>query len=520
MKNPLLAGIVFLSLLVGVVQAATFQGLGDLPGGSVESYAYGLSADGSVVVGKSKSLESGTHFDAYIWTQSTGMVGLGDMRNDGSPYSEAWGVSGDGSTVVGMAQDMDYHSVAFRWTAGGGMTSLGIIDGTIIFSRATAISNDGSTIVGMSDSALGDQAFKWTAADGMVGLGDLPGASFSSSALGVSNDGSVIVGSSRSTNSGYNFVEAFRWTESDGMVGLGDLPGSLFCSVAYDTSADGSVVVGEGTSTASGQNDEAFRWTSAGMVGLGDLPGGVSYDMVDSTAYGVSGDGAIIVGEGFGTSGTRAIIWDATNGMRDLGAVLTSEYGLDLTGWTLYQARAISENGKVIVGYGRNPSGKTEAWRVDLSTPGDGEDNPLMPTTPDPDPNGAWIFDETTGTGAWFDPTPAEKFIYETDGNSNFVSIQLPNSVPDNDGLYTVFDSINGTVILAAGSTYNFPIPVTAFTVSGIDPAVDGEDPLAFPTFLVFDQQTVSFTMIPVPEPTMTILLTAGGLSILLRKRT
>jgi len=33
--------------------AASFQGLGDLPGGSVNSSAYGVSADGSVVVGQS-----------------------------------------------------------------------------------------------------------------------------------------------------------------------------------------------------------------------------------------------------------------------------------------------------------------------------------------------------------------------------------------------------------------------------------------------------------------------------------
>ena len=55
-------------------QAAFFQGLGDLPGGSFSSQASGLSADGSVVVGSGVSAKSQ---EAFRWTQQTGMVGLG-----------------------------------------------------------------------------------------------------------------------------------------------------------------------------------------------------------------------------------------------------------------------------------------------------------------------------------------------------------------------------------------------------------------------------------------------------------
>ncbi len=74
--------------------------------------------------------------------------------------------------------------------------------------------------------------------------------------------------------------------------GLGDLPGGTFTSRAYGVSADGAVVVGEG-SRADG-NDGAFRWTaSGGMVDLGDLPGGNFY----SRARGVSADGAVVVGD-------------------------------------------------------------------------------------------------------------------------------------------------------------------------------------------------------------------------------
>ena len=68
--------------------AATFQGLGDLPGGSVESWAYAVSPDGSVVVGSSSS-SSGQQ--AFRWTSGQGMVGLGYLPGTGQ--SEATSAS-------------------------------------------------------------------------------------------------------------------------------------------------------------------------------------------------------------------------------------------------------------------------------------------------------------------------------------------------------------------------------------------------------------------------------------------
>ena len=43
----------------------------------------------------------------------------------------------------------------------------------------------------------------------------------------------------------------------------------------------------------------------------------------------------MIVGYGRSVSGTEAFIWDSVNGMRSLKEVLITEYGLDLSGWTL-----------------------------------------------------------------------------------------------------------------------------------------------------------------------------------------
>ena len=73
----------------------------------------------------------------------------------------------------------------------------------------------------------------------------------------------------------------------------------------------------------------------------------------------------MVVGTGNSASGEEAFIWQSKSGMRNLRDVLITDYGLDLTGWTLYRTQAISGNGRAICGYGRNPSGYyVEAWLV------------------------------------------------------------------------------------------------------------------------------------------------------------
>jgi len=212
-------------------------------------------------------------------------VGLGGLN------SFATGVSADGSTVVG-----NNLNGAFIWTAASGMVGLGTLgDPLHSSSYASAISADGTTVVGQSYSSTSDQAFIWTAATGMVGLGTLPGALYQYSyASAVSADGSTVVGATVDND---GFPEAFIWTAATGMVGLGTLgfPGGSWWSHATGVSADGSTVVG--TSTGNGGTDfpEAFIWTAAtGMVGLGALPGA---GFPESRAYGVSADGLTVVGE-------------------------------------------------------------------------------------------------------------------------------------------------------------------------------------------------------------------------------
>ena len=355
-RNTLLGAVlVALCCTVGQATAMTFTPLEDLPGGSFFSRAFGVSADGSVVVGQSNS--SSGLFEPFRWTSNGGMVGLGDLPggsfsdDDNEPI-----VSANGSVVVGQSNSSSGFE-AFRWTNEGGMVGLGDLPGGTFASSAWGVSADGSVVVGASNSASGDEAFRWTSGGGMVGLGYLPGGSSFSSSEDVSADGSVIVGASNSASG----LEAFRWTSDGGMVGLGDLPGGSFASVADGVSADGLVVVGFGNldETAS----EAFRWTSeGGMIGLGDLPGG----LFSSFAHEANADGSVVVGEGNTASGSEAFRWTSESGMQNLRELLIAGGATGLTGWNLTHARAVSADGRVIVGYGTNPRGQTEGWIAHL----------------------------------------------------------------------------------------------------------------------------------------------------------
>jgi probable HAF family extracellular repeat protein len=100
---------------------------------------------------------------------------------------------------------------------------------------------DGRVIVGKAPTA-----FRWTEAEGMISLGTLAPAEelgVYSEAFAVSATGNAVVGVSKHSRDGPEF-EAFLWTPALGMEGLGDFPGDDFVSFAYGVSGDGSVVVG------------------------------------------------------------------------------------------------------------------------------------------------------------------------------------------------------------------------------------------------------------------------------------
>ena len=255
-----------------------------------------VSADGLVVVGTRLSPPQ----EAFRWTFGGNVEGLGDLPGGGAT-SSGFGVSGDGSVVVGASTTATGDG-AFRWTPQTGMVYLGDLPGGRTQSLALGTSGDGSVVVGYGYADENHrQATRWTAETGMVGLGILPGG-FDSTANAVSADGSVVVGINTFLPSTPNFrTEAFRWTAAEGMISLGDLAGEPTGSNALDVSADGSVIVGYGRDSIG--SSKAMFWTAdTGMVKLQDalLSAGVTNldGWLLTEARGVSADGKTIVGVG------------------------------------------------------------------------------------------------------------------------------------------------------------------------------------------------------------------------------
>jgi probable HAF family extracellular repeat protein len=342
--------------------AASFQGLGNLPGGDPpHSIPWDISPNGTIVVGESQSPNG---LEAYRWSADTGMVALGSLGGEDF-FSTAWRISADGRVIVGASRSPSSgeRTEAFRWTAELGMVGMGDLPGGVFSSSARGVSADGSVITGVSTSELAPsfgELFRWTESTGLEGLGTLGGSEIPAGIpWQISRDGTTIVGWSSSENG----REAFRWTRSEGMVGLGDLPGPFFDSQATDVSADGSIVIG----IADGlEGVTSFRWTAAtGMVDLGRPPGAGG-----SSLLGASADGSAAIGDSPFIGDVVPIIWDETHGMRNLVDVL-EELGLGpaMAGWDLETATAISPDGLTVGGWGYNPQGNVEAWLAYLGEP-------------------------------------------------------------------------------------------------------------------------------------------------------
>jgi probable HAF family extracellular repeat protein len=331
------------------------------------SCANAVSADGTFVVGYAD--QSGVQ-SAIRWTSKTVNTVLGSLTSTAGP-SEARAIDASGDTITGFATPntarTEYHVIV--WKSGTwGATDLGAVPGTPPTGAARGISGDGTVVVGRTGEGAitSHQGFRWTQTGGYQLLGYFNGGPDPSlaygTAEGVSADGSVVVGSASDPN---DVAVAFRWTKTNGMQSLGNLGGVASNAGANAANTNGSVIVG----AADGPSGlEAFRWTSQGMVGLGDLSGG---DFA-STAYGVSADGHRVVGQGSSAANTtgEAFFWDDSGGLRTLKDAM-AERGFEdpLSDWVFQVAKAISADGKVVVGCvvsASSQSAAPQAFRVRL----------------------------------------------------------------------------------------------------------------------------------------------------------
>ena len=366
---------VLLLLSFSLQAEPSFEALGTLGGNS--STVADLSDDGSHVVGSSSN---GSYTEAYVWSLGT-MTGLGNL---GGQRSQATAISADLNTVVGTS-DNGERDEAFIWTELLGMRGLGHIGAGP--SVASAVSADGSVVVGtngvpgtaattLPPALAGDQvAFRWREASGIQSLGfiEVPLeendiSSFDevilgsgSGATGVSADGDTVFGNLFSYVA-FTFIRfqvlqnvphGFTWTEADGFMRV--IPGGSGSNLS-GANNNLSVLVGDRLYTrdltAPIPSDYTINETQLAFL------------------FDTSADGSLLVGtlaaNDLSTTNnevTAAGLWNDTAGA--LKPYLFS-IGVDVTGWNLTTAEAISADGRVIAGNAVNPQGNEEGWVVRL----------------------------------------------------------------------------------------------------------------------------------------------------------
>lgn len=366
-----------IAVLTALAVIPTGVSLGDVEYGVTDlgtlggdfSHAYGLSDTGTVV-GQAKTSSGAPH--AFIEAPDANMLDLGTIWGDNS---QANGISSDGSLVAGRSYAGGNE--AFVWTQSGGMQGIGFLPGMGGYSTAAAVSGDGSSVVGWAAGGPAMDSYVWAKNTGMNDIGALPGATtitvnghpFSgSNALGLSYNGSGIVGlSTTSTGNVHGFLYTNNaWTD------IAPLPGDDN-GVANAINQSGQIV---GYSTP-GQitfnalptgNTHAFVDTNGIITGLGTL-GGAS-----SQANAINNAGQI-VGSSDTAISQSAFIY-ANGSMHDLNTLVNPSVGV-----TLQEATAINSSGQIAVN-GTNSAGQQRAY---LLTPiGQVKTAPVTPPPPAP----------------------------------------------------------------------------------------------------------------------------------------
>lgn len=105
---------------------------------------------------------------AYRWDPQSGVTLLGDLPG-GSYYSEAWGMNNLGHVVGVSKADVSHYMHAYLWTPEHGMVDLGKLPGMTEVSYYAVAVNDHDEVVGLINggTVAESRGFVWNAVDGM-----------------------------------------------------------------------------------------------------------------------------------------------------------------------------------------------------------------------------------------------------------------------------------------------------------------------------------------------------------------
>ena len=489
-----LAGFLGLSPLG--VSAASFEGLGSLPGAVPGSEASAVSADGTAVVGDCATAASCS--EGWRWTPATGMVGLGFPA--GGTTSAATDVSADGTRLVGSGL-IGGSQALFRWSLGGSFETIEPPFHAVYpeLSRSVvAISADGEVVLGYqrldywpdpspSVDVQVSRYWTWSSSAGVSILMSGATPPGSERVSGLSGDGIRASG----THGPVDEYDAIRLDgdERHPLALLNYLPPpndalcvNFWCTGSGEAIDTTGIVVGESVA-------QAALWPLAGGVtGMGFLSGESS-----SVATDVSTGGSRAIGlspmPAYGTP--RPFFWSVETGMLEFEDVLV-QAGLDFSGWTLTSVTALSDDGTTVVGTGVNPSGQSEAWRVvlpDLATLSLPAQAPIVHqpamqvglegelanfALAASDPNGDSLVFSASGLPTGLSMGPGTGLVTGTPAPGSAAGSPYAVAVQVSDGANTTYVVFQWTLVSAAGVPALFPGSVLVLVVSLAGVAVRG----------------------------------------------
>jgi uncharacterized membrane protein len=297
-------------------------------GSGTASQAFGSSADGRIVVGRSIA----SQYTAFSWTPGGGLVALPNLA--GRNYAVANDANNAG-LAVGSSTTTAFGAGALpvMWT-GGAITALTMPAGYTV-GQANAV-NAAGVIVGAVGSGVGQRGVLYTGGVGSVITATTANGSYMTVAYGI-NDAGLVVGTGIDPNNAAVNVGMVYDSVTGTMSTVGALAGANG-ALNFAVGNGGHVV---GSSMLNQGSGQPFVWTAGGGMVQIPLPAGTS----QANARGVNEQGWV-VGTGSGQFAVPFLYADGST--YTLQSLLPANSGWDISTNTSSSALAIGNDGSIV----------------------------------------------------------------------------------------------------------------------------------------------------------------------------